>query len=140
MVIGAVLLTVQFAHAMQPTPFCIEHPQAKTCQFPLWIYRPLPEATPARTQINVCLKYGFNTLGYNMGAVYAPTPELRNESAKRELKAASDKMDDWLYFCMQQARWSFKDECHNNLPENTFHEECWLHPPLTPRDAGRLLR
>lgn len=125
MLIGAMLLTVHFAHAAQanderaPIPpeieetFCKADRHSRAC-----------ELSVARQQIGMCIEYG--------------------DAHKR---TTPDRRDDWLYFCMQQKHWQLCDDCFT-LQDGTpsckeagtaayYSESCWTFIPRVP---GRYFR
>ncbi len=129
LVLGAMTRTAHFAHAMNITPYCLQHQGAKICEAPLWIYRPIPPPSPARAQINRCITYGID---HGRGV---QTTDVKDPNTKRQ----AENQDDWLYFCMQQARWQFVETCNNDVPkkgdmgENYYREECWAWTKPKPR-------
>jgi hypothetical protein len=127
MVIGAMLLTVHFGHAEEDTicgglhrsksqcEYMAEHPVNERCETCNFQSKPFghdgehftkegeyipPGPIPAvRAQINHCIFHG--------------TKIGRSSSA--------DNQNDWLLFCMQQARWTLCENCRVAFGE---HKTC----------------
>jgi len=154
MIIGAMLLTVHFARALPAECIDKDHcaggirenngqweisrlsPDRKHL---IWVQ--MPPTSPQRTQINRCIAYG---IGIGRGV---KTTDMKDPNTKKQL----EQQDDWLYFCMQQARWTFCEKCQVDPAHNWdrhqscgeaggaayYNDECWdwLHnlfhsPPI----------
>jgi hypothetical protein len=151
---GGMLLTAHFAHAGvicggierenltqcwdpkdwdEPVaPYCKAHPDECDCEikgeacaffseqtakYHEWEKTHPYKISETHKQMDVCSTYG-NQHGRAVRGLDPKTAE------------AGDA-DDWLYFCMQQARYHLVEGCEKNLPENLYHEECWSRAKLT---------
>jgi hypothetical protein len=149
-------------------PYCVAHPDEcsgceiksagcaeiakQTHDYHEWL-KTHPDKPPSATQtrINTCMNYGVGH-GRGVETLDAKDPQTASQA---------ENMDDWLSFCMQQARYHFCEDCEQpyeydptakgvdlkplpkipshdgkiyckqDLPENLYHEECWSRAKLT---------